>query len=88
MKYLISFVLFFPSLVLAVDDATVQALDSKASSAHSKADGNNSRIQALETEDIILHNRIDTIQLTPGPKGDKGIQGIQGVAGNFILTDC
>ena len=31
MKYLILLIILFPSLVLAVDDATVQAIDSKAS---------------------------------------------------------
>lgn len=81
MKYFILLVSLFPSLVLAVDDATVQAIDSKASSANSKADGNNSRIQALETEDVILYQRIDTISLTPGPKGDKGDPGPQGSTG-------
>lgn len=81
MKYLITLVLLIPSLVLAVDAATVQAIDSKASNANTKADGNNSRIHALEAEDDILHNRIDTIQLTPGPKGDKGDPGPQGIQG-------
>ena len=81
MKYLVLLVLLFPSLVLAVDDATVQAIDSKASNASSKADGNNSRIQALEAEDVILHNRISTIELMPGPKGEKGDPGSQGPQG-------
>lgn len=71
-----------PIIALAVDVATVQAIDSKASSAKSKADGNNSRIQALEAEDVILHQRIDDIQLTPGPKGDKGDPGDQGPKGD------
>lgn len=57
MKSLILLILFFPSIVWAVDDATVNAIDYKASSAHSKADGNNSLIQALEA-DIILHHRL------------------------------
>ena len=89
MKYLIIFIFLFPSIALAVDDATVQAIDTKASSANSKADGNNSRIQALEAEDILLHNRIDNIQLTPGPKGDKGDTGAtgpQGLKGDTGLT--
>ena len=81
MKFLIFLILLFPSIAVAIDDSTVMAIDLKASSAHSKANGNNSRIQALETEDLIIHNRIDTIQLTPGPKGDKGDQGIQGIPG-------
>lgn len=81
MKSLILFLLLFPSIALAVDDATVQAIDSKASNANSKADGNNSRIQALEAEDVLLHNRIDSIQLTPGPKGDTGAQGSKGDTG-------
>jgi hypothetical protein len=34
MKYLIPLILLFPLLVLAVDDATVQAIDSKVSSAN------------------------------------------------------
>ena len=60
MKYLILLIFLFPFIALAVDDETVHAFDSKASSAQSKADGNNSRIQALEAEDVILYNRIDT----------------------------
>lgn len=74
-------ILFVPSVGSAVDDATVQAIDSKASTANSKADGNNSRIQALEAEDVVLHDLISNIQLTPGPKGDKGDPGPQGPAG-------
>ena len=65
MKYLIPLILLFPSLVFAVDDATVSEIDSKASSANSKADGNSSRIQALEAEDIVLHERIDAIDSLP-----------------------
>jgi len=42
---------------------------------------NKSRIQALEAEDIILHQRIDTIQLTPGPAGPQGPAGINGTNG-------
>lgn len=67
--------------VYAADDTTIANIDSKASSANNKADGNNSRIQALETEDIILHNRIDTISSTLGPKGDKGDPGPAGSQG-------
>jgi hypothetical protein len=48
----------------------------------SKAGGNNGRIQALEAEDIILHQRIDTIQLTPGPSGLQGEQGPTGLTGS------
>ena len=81
LKYLILSVLLFPSLALAVDDATVEAIDSKASNANSKADGNNSRIQALEAEDEILHNRINTIELTPGPQGEQGPPGADGAPG-------
>jgi hypothetical protein len=66
---------------LAVDDATISAIDSKAQNAHSKADGNNSRIQALEAEDVILHQLIDNIQLTPGPQGPAGPQGEPGPMG-------
>ena len=78
---LILLVLILPSIASAIDDATVQAIDSKASEAKSKAEGNNSRIQAPEAEDIILHERIDNIQLTPGPKGDKGDPGPIGPQG-------
>ena len=42
---------------------------------------NKSRIQALKAEDVILHQRIDTIQLTPGPQGIPGPAGPQGPAG-------
>ena len=45
-------IIFAATTALAVDDATVQAIEEKASSANSKADGNNSRIQALEAEDV------------------------------------
>jgi len=45
----------------------------------------NSRIQALEAEDIIIHERIDNIppglQGPPGPKGDPGDTGPQGPIG-------
>jgi len=81
MKYLITLVLLIPSLVWAVDDATVQAIDSKASNANAKADTNNSRIQALEAEDVILHVRIDNIPSTEGPQGPIGPVGPQGPAG-------
>lgn len=81
MKYLFTLVLLIPSLALGVDDATVQAIDSKASNANAKADTNNSRIQALEAEDIILHERIDNIPSTEGPQGPVGPEGPQGPAG-------
>lgn len=61
--------------------ATIEDVDSKANAANSKADGNNGRIQALEAEDVILHQRIDTIQLTPGATGPQGIQGPAGANG-------
>ena len=54
MKYLIPLILLFPSLAFAVDDAMVSAIDGKASNANIKADGNNSRIQALEEKDVII----------------------------------
>ena len=81
MKYLSLLFLLIPFSVLAVDEATVQAIDTKASNANTKANDNNSRIQALESEDLILHNRIDTIELTAGPKGDKGDAGAAGIQG-------
>ena len=46
MKSLILLILFFPSIVWALDDATVNVIDYRASSAHSKAD------------DIIHHHRL------------------------------
>lgn len=58
MKDLILLIILFPSLVLAVDDATVQTIDSKTSNANVKADANSSCMQALEVEDIILHQKI------------------------------
>ena len=88
MKYLIPLILLFPSLVFAVDDAIVQAIDSKASSANAKADGNNSRIGALEAEvgalqaeDALIYQIINNIQLTPGPQGPIGPAGPQGLPG-------
>lgn len=79
MKYLITLVLLIPSLVLAVDDAAVQAIDSKASNASAKAEGNNSRIQALEAKDDYLENLINSIPA--GPAGPQGISGHLGLAG-------
>jgi len=81
MKHLI-ILLLLPSMVMAgIDDASVEAFDIKATSANTKADDNNGRIQALEAEDVILHQRIDTIQLTPGPEGPIGPEGPQGIPG-------
>ena len=81
--YIQSFLVFvvLSSSAWAIDDATLSAIDSKAQTAHTKADGNNSRIQALEAEDIILHNLINNIQLTPGPQGPPGPQGVAGPIG-------
>ena len=62
MKYLIPLILLFPSLVFAVDDATISEIDSKASNANAKAEGNRGLIGALETEDGILHERIDAVE--------------------------
>jgi hypothetical protein len=55
---------------LAVDDATVQAIDNKAASANSKADGNNSRIQGLEADVADLQSQIDAILDSIGGGGD------------------
>jgi hypothetical protein len=67
MKYLIPILLLFPSLVFAVDDAAVQANDSKASMAKSiaghndnRTHGNNSRIQALEADICVLFETLNT----------------------------
>ncbi|MDH5518860.1 MAG: collagen-like protein [Gammaproteobacteria bacterium] len=96
MKSIILFLLFFPSIAMAVDDATILDIDSKATMAKSKSDhndnrihendnkinGNNSRIQALESEVAILRELISNIQLIPGPKGEKGDPGPQGIQGD------
>jgi len=66
----------------AVDETAVANIDHKASTANGKADSNNSRIQDLESEDIILHQRIDSIELTPGPTGPQGEQGPIGLTGD------
>lgn len=66
MKIILLTLFLVPSLVFAVKENSIQVRDNKASSA--KAKGNNSRIQALQAEVIILHQCIDNIQLTPGPK--------------------
>ena len=55
MKFLIPVMLLFPRLVLAVNDATILAIDSRALLAKSNADDNDNRIQALEAEDVILN---------------------------------
>jgi len=72
-------------LALAVDDAVVEQIDSKASSANAKAEGNSGRIQTIETQhaqDVAdLYQAINTIELTPGPQGDIGPQGPQGETG-------
>lgn len=92
MKKILLFIFFLPSIVFAVDDATVLAIDSKASSANSKADQNASEIQSLKgglpaereariAADNNLQFQIDNIQLTPGPKGDKGDPGPIGPSG-------
>lgn len=51
------------AMAMAVDDAAIVEIDNKASSANAKADGNNSRIQALEAEVAALHQRIDNVGL-------------------------
>ena len=84
--------LFLSGSGLAADDAVVLEINSKANSANAKADGNNGRIGALESEvaglatqhagDIATVNaQIANIQLTPGPQGETGPQGIQGETG-------
>lgn len=67
--------------VWAVDDATVQEIESKATSANQKADGNNSRIQNLEKALAALQSELENISLTQGPKGDKGDKGDPGDSG-------
>lgn len=52
-----------PVTVLAQSDGEeIAEVDAKATYANQKADGNRSRIQALETEDQFLHERIDAIE--------------------------
>lgn len=43
------------------------------------AASNGGRIRALEAEDVILHERIDNIELKPGPQGLPGPVGPSGV---------
>ncbi len=77
------------NMALAADDATLSAIDDKATAAKSKADGNNSRIQGLENDlateivqrviaDIDLKQQIATVELTPGPQGPMGLPGPAG----------
>ena len=77
------------NMALAADDATLSAIDTKATAAKSKADGNNSRIQGLENDlatevvqrviaDIDLKQQIATVELTPGPQGPMGLPGPAG----------
>ena len=77
----ITAVTFTSDVFAVVDDEAIADIDSKATSANAKADGNNSRIQALEADDIILHQRITDIQLTPGPAGPQGTAGAPGADG-------
>jgi hypothetical protein len=50
--------IFSVSAAFAFDEATVQAIDEKAASANTKADSNNSRIQALELKDIEIEEKV------------------------------
>ncbi len=64
-----------------VDDAAVQEVDAKATSANNKADTNNGRIQAMEADIVALGEQINTIELTPGPAGADGATGPAGPQG-------
>ena len=55
-------IVFAATTALAIDDATVQAIDEKAASANAKADGNNSRIQALEEKDVVILEKVNKIK--------------------------
>lgn len=46
----------------AVEQGVVEEIQAKATSANEKADGNRGRIQALEAEDQLIHQRIDDIE--------------------------
>jgi microcystin-dependent protein len=80
------------NLAFAVDDATVEEIDSKASSANAKADGNKGKIQTIEADIAALEAQhtgditavetlISNIELMPGPKGDDGADGAPGADG-------
>ena len=64
-----------------VDDAAVQEVDAKATSANNKADTNNGRIQAVEADIVALSEQINTIKLMPGPAGADGATGPAGPQG-------
>ena len=61
--------------VWGADDAAVQEVDAKATSANNKADTNNGRIQAVEADIAALGEQINTIERTPGPQGPAGADG-------------
>ena len=67
-------ILGFPASTFAVDETEVSAKGTK------------DRIQALEAEIEALNNRIDNIQLTPGPQGEAGPQGPAGNDGAVGAT--
>jgi len=76
----------------AVDDAAVQEINNKASSANAKADGNKGRIGAIEADIAALgaHHEVDiaavtaaigAVELMPGPAGEDGTDGAPGADG-------
>ena len=78
--------MLFAGTVLAVDDATVQAIQDEATTAKNKANQNATEIQNMKgglpaesaariAADDDLQNQIDNIQLIPGPPGPPGPQG-------------
>jgi len=82
-------IFLFTGNVMAVDDATVQQIQTdavdaknKAADAKNKADNNDGRITGLYDNVANLQQQIDNIQLTPGPEGPEGPQGPQGPKGD------
>jgi hypothetical protein len=87
---LVLFLVATAGIAIAIDEATVQqiqtdaaAAKTDAATAKNKAAGNDSKITGLYDNVINLQNQIDTIELTPGPQGVQGKIGPQGEQGKI-----
>ena len=68
-------------IAIAVDEATVQQIQTDTANAKNKAAGNDDKITGLYDNVTNLQNQIDNIQLTPGPEGPQGLKGDTGDTG-------
>ena len=88
MKYLVIILLLLPSMVTASDKHYDQKrYTKKYQKSFKRIRSHHSEIRALQSEDRVLHARIDEIepgegsQGEPGPQGEPGLQGAQGPEG-------